>query len=119
MRSQRGRSNAPAIPYSPAGRVETIPLLPLSQREIGRLPPSSFVDDLFAGNLLERAKRASPRDLMQTVLGDGFPEALARAPARRRDWLLAYAQSLAERDVTDIAPFIKPSRCDFSWTMQR
>jgi len=56
---------------------------------------------------------------MQTVLGDGFPEALARAPARRRDWLLAYAQSLAERDVTDIAPFIKPSRCDFSWTMQR
>lgn len=35
---------------------------------------------------------------------------VARAPVRRRDWLLAHAQSLAERDVSDIAPFIKPGQ---------
>jgi predicted AAA+ superfamily ATPase len=97
-------------PDSLAGRVETIPLLPLSQAEIGKLPPSSFLEDLFAGNLRDRAALTAPRDLVQIVVGGGFPEALARPPARRRDWLLAYAQSLAERDVTDIAPFIKPGQ---------
>lgn len=97
-------------PDSLAGRVETIPLLPLSQAEIVKLPPPAFIADLFAGKLCHRAVPLPLHDLTQRVLGGGFPEALARPPARRRDWLLAYAQSLAERDVSDIAPFIKPGQ---------
>lgn len=97
-------------PDSLAGRVETIPLFPLSQAEIGRLPPPSFIEELFAGTLCDRSRPVAPGDLTGRVLGGGFPEALARSPARRQDWLLAYAQSLAERDVSDIAPFIKPGQ---------
>ncbi len=97
-------------PDSLAGRVETIALLPLSQAEIWRAPPSRLVEDLFAGALCDRVLPTAGPDLVQRVLGGGFPEALARPPRRRRDWLLAYAQSLAERDVSDIAPFIKPGQ---------
>lgn len=98
-------------PDSLAGRVETIPLLPLSQSEISGSPPSSFLDDLFSGKLTNKDKAEAPRGLIERVIGGGFPEALARAaPSRRRAWLLAYAQSLAERDVSDIAPLVKPGQ---------
>jgi hypothetical protein len=103
-------------PDSLAGRVETIALLPLSQAEIERAPPPQFLDrafsgDLFAGELGPATAAGQTADLVERVLAGGFPEALARASAaRRRDWLAAYAQSLAERDVADIAQIDKGDR---------
>jgi predicted AAA+ superfamily ATPase len=96
-------------PDSLAGRVETIELLPLSQAEIERAPPPTFLDRAFAGALgsgkLGANAAAGPTpDLIDRILTGGFPEALARAsPERRSDWLRAYARSLAERDVADLA----------------
>jgi len=94
-------------PDSLAGRVQTIELLPLSQAEIERRPPSSFLDAAFRGTT-PPGVQAITTNLVERVLAGGFPEALARpTPARRRDWLTSYAQSLAERDVVEIAELAK------------
>ncbi len=94
-------------PDSLAGRVETIELLPLSQAEIARRPAPHFLRDIFAGKISAGAT-FKPGDTLGRVLEGGFPEALARsAPARRRAWLLNYAQSLSSRDVLDIAEVTK------------
>jgi hypothetical protein len=96
--------------------VETIVLLPLSQAEIERAPPPQFLERAFAGDLFARdlgpeMAAGQTADLVERVLAGGFPEALARATAaRRRAWLAAYAQSLAERDVADIAQIDKGDR---------
>ncbi len=91
-------------PDSLAGRVETIALLPLSQAEIERKRAPSFLKRAFAGSLGPAGSGEPTPDLIERVLGGGYPEALARSgAARRRDWLVAYARSLAERDVVDIA----------------
>lgn len=95
-------------PDSLAGRVQTIELLPLSQAEIERRPPPSFLDTAFGG-AIRPSGQAITTDLVERVLAGGFPEALARTTAaRRRDWLTSYAQSLSERDVVDIAELAKP-----------
>jgi len=91
-------------PDSLAGRVETIELLPLSQAEQARAPAPSCVEQCFAGRLAPLDPAGPTPDLVQRVLAGGYPEVLARSdPARRRRWLLAYAQALATRDVPDIA----------------
>ncbi len=94
-------------PDSLAGRVQTIELLPLSQAEIERRPPSAFLDAAFSGTI-PPGVQAITANLVERVLAGGFPEALARpTPARRRDWLTSYAQSLAEGDVVEIAELAK------------
>lgn len=94
-------------PDSLAGRVQTIELLPLSQAEIERRPPPAFLDAAFGG-AIRPGGQAITTNLVERVLAGGFPEALARpTPARRRDWLTSYAQSLAERDVVEIAELAK------------
>jgi predicted AAA+ superfamily ATPase len=91
-------------PDSLAGRVETIELLPLSQAEIERAWPPAFLDRAFEGAVGGAERASGPGNLIGRVLAGGFPEALARSdPERRTAWLTSYAQSLAERDVPDIA----------------
>ena len=47
-------------------------------------------------------------NIIDAVLGGGFPEALSRASIkRRRDWFLAYAQALTQRDIPDLAALEK------------
>jgi uncharacterized protein len=47
-------------------------------------------------------------DLVDVVLGGGFPEALERPSARRRrEWFISYARSLAQRDIPDLAALDK------------
>ena len=95
-------------PDSLAGRIETLRLLPLSQGELRRRGAPTFLDRAFGGDV--GALRVLPRDddIVDAVLGGGFPEALSRASARRRrDWFLAYAQSLAQRDIPDLAALDK------------
>ncbi len=91
-------------PDSLAGRIETIELLPFSQAEIAGAGLPGFLDRAFAGDFPKSAKTAPATALTERILAGGFPEALSRAtPARRRIWLLSYARSLAQREVSDIA----------------
>ncbi len=87
-------------PDSLAGRVETIELLPFSQAEIARSSPPRFLDRAFAGDFPAIKETGPTAGLIERVISGGYPLALARTtPARSRAWLLAYALSLAERDV--------------------
>ena len=91
-------------PDSLAGRVETVELLPFSQAEIAGAGPSRFLDRAFAGDFPAVADTGVTEGLIDRVLSGGYPPALSRpAPARRAAWLRAYARSLADRDVSDIA----------------
>ena len=92
-------------PDSLAGRVETVELLPFSQAEIAGAAPPRFLDRAFAGEFPAVEETGPTADLIERAVTGGYPAALARAAApRRRSWLRAYAQALAERDVPDIAP---------------
>ena len=92
-------------PDSLAGRVETVELLPFSQAEIAGGAPPRFLDRAFAGDFPAVEETGPTADLIERIVSGGYPSALARTvPARRRSWLRAYAQALAERDVSDIAP---------------
>ena len=91
-------------PDSLAGRVETIELLPFSQAEAAVAGVPDFLDRAFAGDFPNVANTGTTDNLVERVLSGGFPEVLARAdPARQHDWLRAYAQALAERDISEIA----------------
>jgi predicted AAA+ superfamily ATPase len=87
---------------SMAGRIEMLPLLPLSQDELAANGPARFLDRLFDGDSFLGANR--DRDLIGRVLTGGYPDAVIReVGVRRRDWFAAYAKAIAERDLPDIA----------------
>lgn len=95
-------------PDSLAGRVETIELLPFSQAEIERRGPPNFLSRAFAADFPAFEETGSTPDLVERVVAGGYPEALARADARRRQaWLTAYARALTTRDVAEIATVLK------------
>jgi uncharacterized protein len=100
-----GSSDFLALPRateSLAGRVESIPLLPLSQGEIAGFKPPTFIDSAFAGELPKPV--AKPHDLIPMVLAGGYPEAIIRTSDRRRsNWHHEYVKSIVERDVRDVA----------------
>ena len=96
------------IKESLAGRIELLPLMPLSQDELAGEGPAHFLDRLFAGDRFLQAKR-DPR-LTSRVFTGGFPDALARTSlSRRDDWFAAYASAIAERDIPDIASIERPA----------
>ncbi|AVR88741.1 ATPase [Thauera aromatica K172] len=67
----------PTVADSLAGRMETLSLLPLSQSEIeSRF--ANWVDNAFAGRILDPARPALGDDLIERVLRGGYPEAIAR-----------------------------------------
>lgn len=97
----------PRLADSLAGRMEVLRLAPLAQIEIARATAGAgFIDRLFAADFSVSSK-PKPRlgdELIERVTTGGFPPALARAtPRRRRDWHLAYADSLVQRDIRDLA----------------
>jgi predicted AAA+ superfamily ATPase len=94
----------PRLSESLAGRMEVITLEGLSQGEIhGVADP--FVDRLFAETdpgfqHLEWERR----DLVAAITAGGFPEAIHRAPGRRRSqWFESYLDTLIHRDVRDLS----------------
>lgn len=96
------------IQDSLAGRIELLPLMPLSQDELAAKGPAHFLDLLFAGDAFLHAKRDP--ELVARVLTGGFPDAIARTSAARRDdWFAAYARAIAERDIPDIANIERPA----------
>lgn len=101
-----GSANLMALPTvadSLAGRMETLSLLPLSQSEMA-LRQANWIDQAFAGRLLQASTPAVGEALVERVLRGGYPEAVARPAGRRRTtWARQYIDALIERDVRDIA----------------
>ena len=104
-------STIASVNESLAGRVETIPLYPLSRSELTRRKRTKFIAEIFAGGVPTPAETMSSDAIVQLVAGGGYPEALARRSERRRqDWYRAYVESIVERDVPDIASLAKPTQ---------
>jgi hypothetical protein len=101
-----GSANLMALPTvadSLAGRMETLSLLPLSQSEMA-LRQANWIDQAFAGRILQASTPAVGEALIERVLRGGYPEAVARPAGRRRTtWARQYIDALIERDVRDIA----------------
>jgi uncharacterized protein len=102
-----GSTNLMALPVvadSLAGRLEVITLLPFAQAEIAGTP-GDLLDRLFDGIGLPAVVNPVVGDaLMEIVLNGGYPEALRRTSASRRQaWLQDYVSLILDRDVRDIA----------------
>ena len=101
-----GSANLMALPTvadSLVGRMETLSLLLLSQSEMA-LRQANWIDQAFAGRILQASTPAVGEALVERVLRGGYPEAVARPAGRRRTtWARQYIDALIERDVRDIA----------------
>jgi hypothetical protein len=95
---------APRIKESLAGRVEILPLYPLSRAEIlGRKKPG-FLTGAFAGKIPRPKEAVSGDQLVESILAGGYPEVLERRTERRRvAWCRAYIDAIVERDLPEIA----------------
>jgi len=94
----------PTLSESLAGRMEILPLWPLSQGEIAS-HREGFIDSLFAGKPIEvgEGKKSGPT-LVDRMLRGGYPEAHRRErPSRRRAWFNSYISTILQRDVRDLA----------------
>lgn len=93
----------PAVADSLAGRMETLTLLPLSGCELTS-SPGQWLASALAGKPRGASHPEVGAQLVERVLGGGYPEALARGtPQRREAWLRQYGQALIQRDVRDLA----------------
>lgn len=94
----------PNLADSLAGRMQTVRLHPLSQREIARVTSTTFVERLFARAFATRRTERLASNLVDRIAMGGFPAALARPEGRRRSaWYRDYIDSLLQRDVRDVA----------------
>jgi predicted AAA+ superfamily ATPase len=83
--------------------METLLLLPLSQSEIEG-QSTNWLDRVFAGRIPQPGTKALGSDLVDRVLGGGYPEALSRSTPRRRiAWARQYIDALIQRDVRDVS----------------
>jgi len=96
----------PTLSQSLAGRMEVLTLWPFSQGEI-RGVRESFVDTLFSQESVGwtgKIAAVSRDDLLETALAGGYPPAIARQSATRRNaWYQSYAMTLLQRDIRDLA----------------
>ncbi|MDR2839538.1 MAG: ATP-binding protein [Azonexus sp.] len=94
----------PDLGDSLAGRMEALYLQPLSAAELAR-QPGRFLADLLAGRIEAELRQTTELSdtLPRYLLAGGFPEAVARPPARARVWHRAYLRTLVERDARDVA----------------
>lgn len=95
----------PALADSLAGRMEIVPLTPLSCAEQAGDPGFNRADWLFDGELSTLPLPACERaGFIATLIAGGFPEAVARSNPRRRDaWFDSYLQAVLQRDVRELA----------------
>lgn len=99
-----GSANVLALPRladSLAGRMEVVDLAPLGAAEIAD-SESNLVEALFLEDF-RPAFAGDPTGLPARLTAGGFPEPLARKPARRGPWFEAYLRTMLERDVRDLA----------------
>jgi hypothetical protein len=94
----------PRVAESLAGRMEILPLHPLSQGELAD-SEANLIDALFGAAHWQTGAQTLDRvAVCKRVIAGGFPEAVARTPGERRDaWFRSYVASLLQRDVRDMA----------------
>ncbi len=99
-----GLAVLPALSDALVGRMDVLTLWPLSQGEL-RGVREGWIDRAFSGDWscgdedpLSRAQAVA------AVIAGGYPEALSRpAPAARDRWFAAYALTLLQREVRELA----------------
>lgn len=94
----------PQLAETLVGRMEVLTLWPFSQGELaGRR--ERLIDALFAGEAPAPSGPATAlADVWVRLRAGGYPEALARPSAERRDaWFGAYVTTLLQRDIRDLA----------------
>jgi predicted AAA+ superfamily ATPase len=88
------------------GRVDIIPVLPLSQGEIGDVR-ETFVAGLLdgAGIVMTASQMSTPREeYARRATSGGMPVALRRPPGRSRSrWFSNYVNLVIDKDVLDIS----------------
>ena len=96
----------PKLSESLAGRMEILTLWPFSQGEIHGIQ-ENFVDTLLSADPVNWngvGATVSRQELLAAVLAGGYPLAVARMSASRRDaWFQSYAMTILQRDIRDIA----------------
>jgi hypothetical protein len=93
-----------ALPDALPGRMETIELWPFSQGEIDEAP-DGFIDAIFdQGEELRHVSAVTRAEYAERIVRGGFPEAVARANARRRQRFHdSYVADLVARDVAQLS----------------
>ncbi|MFI6482253.1 ATP-binding protein [Nonomuraea sp. NPDC050663] len=92
------------LPDTLPGRMETIELWPFSQGEIdGR--PDGFIDAIFTrGPELRHSSTVTRADYAERLVRGGYPEAVARPNARRRQRFFdSYVGDLINREVMQLS----------------
>ncbi len=98
----------PQLSDSLAGRIEIVPLHPLTQFELtGRSHPSrpdaGFLTALFGDGFPTFQCERLGRQLVERIVSGGYPAALERPTARRSaNWYRDYVEALVQRDVRDM-----------------
>lgn len=95
----------PTVSESLAGRMETVQLYPFTEAEKERRP-GGFLRALIDGGLQPHISGASgvkEPALADRLVAGGYPEPVARAPRRARQWHRQYLRSIIDRDVRDVA----------------
>jgi predicted AAA+ superfamily ATPase len=96
----------PKLSASLAGRMEVLTLWPFSQGEIHGVR-ESFVDTLFSSKPVgwkEKTVALRRDELLETILAGGYPLAVVRQSAARRDaWFQSYVMTMLQRDIRDLA----------------
>lgn len=94
----------PTLSDSLVGRIEVIPLMPLSEVEILGTE-HNFIDALLAGDALPAPAATGIRDqLIQRIVTGCYPEPLARGSARRVSaWQQQYITTTIQRDVKTVS----------------
>jgi predicted AAA+ superfamily ATPase len=95
----------PQLSESLAGRIEFVPLHPLTEAEKARAP-GTFLATFLAGALRSEITgelNEPGMALAQQLVAGGYPEPLRRSPERARQWHRSYVRTLITRDVQDIA----------------
>lgn len=93
----------PQLADSLTGRMEILPLHPLSQTELAGHRPG-FLDVLFEGDFAPGRTERLRSELPERIANGGYPPALTRESARRRAaWYRNYVETLVQRDIRELA----------------
>jgi hypothetical protein len=96
----------PKLSESLAGRMEVVTLWPFSQGEI-RGTEETFIDTMFSRHSVVWSGKTTPvrrEELLETVLAGGYPPAISRHSASRRNaWFQSYVMTMLQRDIRDLA----------------